>query len=131
MTKYQEDSMSKDFSSIYHDVGIHNSVFQVLQKVYGEFVCKSGVKELKSLRGGTSTKIPGFGARTVYTPVCDEIVRIVNTPGRGNLFEYATRNGTDRELLIDLKRVSLLLRKRDPKFYIPAFKDPTEYEWFA
>lgn len=131
MAKYQEDSISEDFLSTYQNVGIHNSVFQVLQKVYGDFVCKTGVKELKSLRGGTSTKIPGFGARTVYTPVCEELIRIINTPERDNLFEYATKNGTDRELLIGLRGISLILRKREPKFYVPSFKNPTEYEWFT
>jgi len=118
MVKYQLDTKNiGDFST---DKQSRNSVFRILKEVYGDFVCDNGVRELRSLRHSTKG-VPGFGGKTEYTVLCDEIMTRLNSASRVNIFEFAQRNGAVRDLEIKLATIAKKVRKRKPKFKQPKY----------
>jgi len=117
MVKYQLDTKNiGDFST---DKQSRNSVFRILKEVYDKFVCDNGVRELRSLRHSTKG-VPGFGGKTEYTILCDEILKRMYST-RENIFEFAQRNGAIRDLEIKLATIAKKVRKRKPKFKQPKY----------
>ena len=113
MVKYQLDT--SNVGDFYTDKRSRNSVFRALKEIYGEFVCENGVRELRSLRHSTKG-LPGFGGKTEYTILCDEIIQHFNSVTRENIFEFTQRNGTIHDLENKLSIIAKKVRKRKPKF---------------
>lgn len=106
MVKYQMDT--KDFGCI-DDGKIKNVVFRSLQKIFKEFVCEQGVKELRKLRLSKKASA-GFGGKTQYTMLCEEIIEKINKPNRPNMFEFVktedVTSSLEKEIASLLKTVT-------------------------
>lgn len=113
MVKYQIDT--KDVKDSSRDRYSRNAVFRAMKDVFQDFVCDTGVREKRSLRFGKKT-LPGFGGKTDYTELCEEIATKINMPDRNNLFKFAEDNGKLSELNQRLAEVSKAVQKRKPKF---------------
>ncbi len=124
MVKYQRDTKNVSFNK---DNRSRNTVFRIMKDVFGNFVCENGVKELRSLRHG-SKGIPGFGGKTQYTVLCEEIVNRINRPNRDNLFDFTQRNGALDKLEGQLAVVARHVRKRRPKHKKPKYREITAEE---
>jgi len=120
MVKYQKDT--KNIGQVDSAIYLRNSVYRILKHSYGVFVCDKGVLESRKMR----SSLPGFGAKTQYTYLCEEIMKKINN-GRGKLFSYITDNAEliqagDLELAILEKK----MRKKNPTFkkpiYIPTLR---------
>ena len=118
MVKYQLDTKNVgDFST---DKISRNSVFRVIKNALGDFVCDNGVRELRTLRHSTKG-IPGFGGKTEYTALCEEVVNKIGM-NRRNMFEYVYANGVIKDIEDGLAVIEKKVRKRKPRFY------PVKYE---
>jgi len=118
MVKYQVDTKEVRDSS--KDRYSRNAVFRVMKEVFQDFVCDTGVKEKRSLRFGKKM-LPGFGGRTIYTELCEEIARKISASNRDNLFKFTEENGKRDELQSRLLELSAKIQKRKPKFKQPYY----------
>lgn len=118
MVKYQIDTkgITGDYSV---DKISRNAVFSIIKNVFGDFVCDNGVRELRSLRHSTKG-VPGFGGKTEYTILCDEIVKKINEK-RDNIFDFSMKNGAIRDIELRLSDIERKVRKRKPKFKTPKY----------
>jgi hypothetical protein len=117
MVKYQADTKNVNFST---DSKSRNTVFRVMKDIFGDFVCDNGVKELRSLRH-SSKGIPGFGGKTEYTALCEEIVKHINSPLRENIFVYTNRNGAIPRLEQELSVIAKQVQTRKPTMLEPKY----------
>ena len=116
MVKYQADTKEFDHSGNGHS----NAVFRSMKKVFKDFVCNKGVKELRSMRLSKKS-IPGFGGRTEYTALCKEIMEKISIPDRKNIFDYAEENGAILSLEHEIATLSKMIVKRKPHRKIPRY----------
>ncbi len=132
MVKYQTDTKNVNLIEPRISNGntvarSRNTVYRVMKDIFGEFVCDHGVKELRTLRHSTKG-IPGFGGKTQYTELCKEIVDIIKSPMRENIFEFINRNGAIQNLEMELSVIAKKVRKRKPKSkapqYVPRKEEP-------
>lgn len=117
MTKYQLDTKGvRDYSI---DKLSRNIIFSDMKKVFGDFVCNTGIQELRSLR--LSAKgVPGFGGKTKYTELCKEIVEKISSE-RKNLFDFYASTDAINDLELLLAVIEQNIRKRKPKFKVPKY----------
>lgn len=117
MVKYQTDTKEFDYSG---ETRSNNAVFRSMKKVFKDFVCNHGVKELKSMRLSKKS-IPGFGGKTEYTALCKEIIEKISRPDRKNVFDYVEENGAIRSLESEIATLSKMIVKRKPHRKIPQY----------
>ena len=117
MVKYQQDTVDMMAT----DSIIKNAVFRSMKKVFKDFVCNTGVKELRSLRLGRKS-IPGFGGTTEYTKLSAEIIEKIQKPERKNLFEYIDENGVIKILADEIGALSQMTIKHEPRRREPQFR---------
>jgi len=110
MVKYQEDvgDMKASDSTL-----IKNAVFRSMKKIFKDFVCDKGVKELRKLRLGHQS-IPGFGGITPYTMLSEEIMNKVQRKNRKNLFEFIEENGAITALVDEINVLTKLAVRNEP-----------------
>jgi chromosome partitioning protein len=116
MIKYQEDTVDMRGTNS----EIKNAVFRSMKKVFKDFVCNTGVKELKSLRLGHKA-IPGFGGITQYTLLSEEIINKITKPTRKNLFEFIEENGSINSLQYEINNLAKMPVKHEPQRREPQF----------
>jgi cellulose biosynthesis protein BcsQ len=109
MVKYQDDTKKIGLDN--PEARVRNAVYRIMKESFGAFVCDIGVKEIPSLRAS----LPGFGSRTRYTELCEEIDGKLGKD-RPNIFEYAAQNGFYKTMDDRLNSLSFKIAARRPKF---------------
>jgi len=117
MVKYQMET--KGVETYDNDLMSRNTVYRALKKVFGDFVCDNGVRELKSIRHATKG-LPGFGGKTDYTVLSEEIINRQLTE-RNNLFDYIKQDSVIKDLESKLSVIAKKVRKRKPQFKTPKY----------
>jgi len=114
MVKYQADT--KDVSPANFPEGqLRNTVYRTMKNIFGEYVCDNGVKELRALRHA----IPGFGSKTQFTRLSEEITMKIRDDKMMNLFEFVQQNGLMMKYEQELSQIKSKVQRR-----IPHFKEP-------
>jgi len=117
MTKYSTDTKAVDSALNTVDKRSRNTVFSIMQKYFPEFVCDNGVRELKSIRHS----IPGFGSKTEYNVLAEEILNKISQP-RNNILDLVKQDALMDAYELELSKIQLKSRTRKPIFKKPYFE---------
>jgi len=115
MVKFQMDTTSIGDKSL-NEKYYRNSVYRAFKESFGSFVCDHGVKEKRKLR----SSLAGFGGKTEYTELSNEIIEHIHNEKRKNIFEFIAENGAIKQLEEKLADIEARMRKRRK----PTFKKP-------
>jgi chromosome partitioning protein len=115
MVKYQEDTKRIGLEN--PEARVRNSVYRIMKESFGSFVCDTGVKESRQVR----FTLPGFGGKTSYTDLCEEIDQKISQNSRPSLFEYAAQNGFFKSMEEKLVTLASKIAARKPKFKSPNY----------
>ena len=115
MVKYHTDSFNLGYEeeAYMDDEYVHNSVYQCLKETFGDFMCKSGVREQRTLRNA----VQGF-IKSPYQALSNELHDRFTSEIHENIFE-----ATDPTILkIFSERLNVIEKKALVKK--PTFKEP-------
>lgn len=115
MIKYQEDT--KNIREISPTFGLKNAVYRAMKDTLGDYVCDNGIKELSSLRNKV---YGGFGRKTDYEDLCNEIVTKMSMP-RSNIFDHWNIN-VAKKLQESLSKIEMKTLEKRPEFKTPVFE---------
>lgn len=115
MVKYQEDT--KNISEINPSFKLRNAVYRALKDSLGDYVCDNGIKELSTLRNKV---YGGFGKKTDYDDLCNEIMFKMSTP-RDNIFMHWNSTVSSR-LEKSLANIEMKTLEKRPVFKTPRYE---------
>ena len=119
MIKYQKDlkSTTEDLETQDVQDKVPNVVYRVLKEYMGKYMCENGIPELASLKNRV---YGGFGRKTPYDDLCQEIKSKVDNP-TDSIFEYWTPI-ISNSLNLALNEIEdRALGDRKPSFKYPYF----------
>ena len=116
MVKYQRDTVNLSPGGI-PDAKMRNTVYRTMKNIFGDLVCDNGVRELRSLRYA----IPGFGGKTEFTRMSEEISMKIRDDDLPNIFEYVLQNGLMMRYEGELSKIKSVVQRRSPNFRTPRY----------
>ena len=115
MVKYHTDSYDLGYEeeAFMDDEYVRNSVYQCIKETFGDFMCKSGVREQRSLRNA----VQGF-IKSPYQALSNELHDRFTSGVRENIFEV-----TDPSILHEFSENLNIIEKK-ALVKKPTFKEP-------